>query len=69
MHRRTNAWMIRLMLLGAGGTLLQAAGGCDETTRTLVAQGVSSLIISVANQLIQTGVTDLFGLPTGGGGF
>jgi hypothetical protein len=61
--------MQRLMMLAAGGTMLQATGGCDESARLLVAQGISSLVLSVVNQLIQTGVNDLFGLPTTGGGF
>lgn len=62
--------MSRLVMLGAGGTVFQAAGGCGEESRLLVAQGLSSLVISVVNQFIQTGVSQLFGLPTGGtGGF
>jgi hypothetical protein len=61
--------MQRLTMLAAGGTMFQATGGCDEDARLLVAQGVSSLVLSIINQLIQTGVNDLFGLPTSGGGF
>lgn len=69
MRRPRNAWLIRIMLVGAGGMVFQTAGGCSETSRMLIAQGVSSLVISVANQLIQSGVTSLFGLPTNGSGF
>lgn len=69
MRGSTYFWMQRLLMLGAGGTMLQATGGCNEDARLLVAQGISSLVLSIVNQLIQTGVSDLFGLPTSGGGF
>lgn len=69
MRRRGLLWAGRVVTILAGGTVLQATGGCSEEAMALIAQGTASLIISVVNQLIATAIAGLFNVPTTGSAF
>ena len=69
MRQRSLRWAVRLTMVLAGGTVLQAGGGCSENATALVAQGTASLLISVVNQLISTAIAGLLNVPTTGSPF
>jgi len=68
MSDRARLWTLRLVMLAAGGTLLQTGQGCSENAANLFAQGVSSLLTSVINQFISTAIAELLGVPVTTGG-